>query len=157
MKTELKRVLEEKIKEFESYKTNPNYQSEIEQNAVVITLRELKYLESIAEIVVDPEPAEGEKQKKSNELRDEILNILEHHLGNDALYPLLHMVESELSSLRAALDKAEGEKQSHAILFANWISMNNWFAEQTGGRWFQSLSKNKVTTEELYAIFLNQC
>lgn len=39
--------------------------------------------------------------KKSNELRDEIINILEQNLGMRALYPLLHMVESELKQLRA--------------------------------------------------------
>jgi len=47
--TELKKALKEKIKEYESYVNNPKYNSEIEQNAVKITLKELKYLDSIIE------------------------------------------------------------------------------------------------------------
>lgn len=48
--TELKKAIQDKIIEFESFKTNPMYQSHIEQNAIEVTLRELKYLDSIAEI-----------------------------------------------------------------------------------------------------------
>lgn len=47
--SKLKIALQDKIKEFEAFKTNPNYQTEMEQNAVIITLRELKYLDSIVE------------------------------------------------------------------------------------------------------------
>ena len=47
--TELKKALQQKILEFEECKNNPNHQSEMEQNAVQVTLRELKYLDSLAE------------------------------------------------------------------------------------------------------------
>ena len=47
--SELKKALKEKIKEFEGHKNDPMYQLPIEQNAIQVTLRELKYLDSIAE------------------------------------------------------------------------------------------------------------
>lgn len=47
--TELKKALQSKILEFEALRTNPNHQTEMEQNAVLVTLRELKYLDSLAE------------------------------------------------------------------------------------------------------------
>lgn len=47
--TELKKALQAKIKEFEGYKTHPNYQSAIEKNAILVALRELQYLDSITE------------------------------------------------------------------------------------------------------------
>lgn len=50
--TELKKALQEKIKQFEAFKTDPMYQTQIEQNAVQVTLRELKYLDSIAEFTI---------------------------------------------------------------------------------------------------------
>lgn len=53
-KSELKKALELKIKEYEGYLTNTMYQSDIEQNAVMVTLRELKYLNSICEYIELP-------------------------------------------------------------------------------------------------------
>jgi hypothetical protein len=47
--SKLKLALQDKIRQFEAYKTDPRYQTEMEQNAVVVTLRELRYLDSIAE------------------------------------------------------------------------------------------------------------
>ena len=47
--SKLKQALHEKIAEFETYKTDKRYQTHIEQNAVVVTLRELRYLDSIVE------------------------------------------------------------------------------------------------------------
>lgn len=50
----IKQALQDKIIEFEAFKTDRRYQSEMEQNAVIVTLRELRYLDSIAEIVQQP-------------------------------------------------------------------------------------------------------
>lgn len=47
----LKEALREKIVEFEGYIDHPDYSSRMEQNAVAVTLREFKYLDSIAEVV----------------------------------------------------------------------------------------------------------
>lgn len=53
----VKQALQDKIKQFEAFKTDSRYQSEMEQNAVIVTLRELRYLDSMAE-TVDTQPTE---------------------------------------------------------------------------------------------------
>lgn len=45
----LKKELQNMITQFEGHKSDPMYQSHIEQNAIEVTLRRLKYLDSIAE------------------------------------------------------------------------------------------------------------
>jgi hypothetical protein len=63
--TELKKALQEKIAEFERSQTDPRYQSEIEQNAVSVVLRELRYLDSIIEFTpVTPESYSGAVDEK---------------------------------------------------------------------------------------------
>jgi hypothetical protein len=47
--SKLKEALQAKIKEFEEHKINPMYQSDLEQNAIIVTLRELRYLDEIVE------------------------------------------------------------------------------------------------------------
>lgn len=46
MISKLKGALAKKIEEFEGYKLNPKYQTEMEQNAVQVVLRELKVLDA---------------------------------------------------------------------------------------------------------------
>lgn len=47
--SELKKALQEKIAKFEALKTHANYQSDLEQNTLIVLLREFRYLDSIAE------------------------------------------------------------------------------------------------------------
>lgn len=64
--------------------------------------------------------------KKSNDLRDEILNILEDSQSDkDALYPLLHMVESKLKSQASEITslRAENERLKKEVIW--WHARKN--------------------------------
>lgn len=50
---ELKKALKEKIREYRAYLKDPNHQTEMEQNAVMVTLKELLYLDTIVDYSED--------------------------------------------------------------------------------------------------------